>query len=220
MARGGSDQDSEDEDAVSLSLKSRVQELIGVECCSMECLVGKEDELSDLLTSVEAMAITEKKTRILTAIVILQEVDRTPQGMRGAPTGQLHLPFVVCLDRTATSLFESGDHVTRSNPPRSPSLTSAQKVYANQMAQAGMKPARIRTSMLTQFSLRPEDLPPLQKVQNVVCYFRRTKVGDNDSIANITSLARAQAFHGNEEDHEQFTFGWQWNENGQVVVGN
>ncbi|OWZ08213.1 hypothetical protein PHMEG_00019283 [Phytophthora megakarya] len=74
--------------------------------------------------------------------------------------------------------------------------------------------------MLTQFSLRPEDLPSLQKVQNVVCYFRRTKIGGNDSISNVTSLIRAQAFHGNEEEHEPFTFGWQWNDNGQFVVGN
>ncbi|OWZ09846.1 LOW QUALITY PROTEIN: hypothetical protein PHMEG_00017388 [Phytophthora megakarya] len=58
------------------------------------------------------------------------------------------------------------------------------------------------------------------KVQNVVCYFRRTKLGGNDSISNVTSLVRAQACHGNEEEHEPFTFGWQWNENGQLVVGN
>ncbi|KAF1789588.1 hypothetical protein GQ600_473 [Phytophthora cactorum] len=45
------------------------------------------------------------------------------------------------------------------------------------MARAGMKPARIRTSMLLDFDLRPSELPALQKVQNVVCYYRRTKLG-------------------------------------------
>eukprot|EP00644_Phytophthora_capsici_P000870 jgi/Phyca11/108898/e_gw1.16.660.1 len=64
------------------------------------------------------------------------------------------------------------------------------------MTRAGLKPARIRISMLTHF--RPSELPPLQKVQNVV----------------------DRAFNGGEDDHEAFSFGWDVERDGAFVVGN
>ncbi|EGZ05440.1 hypothetical protein PHYSODRAFT_342277 [Phytophthora sojae] len=62
---------------------------------------------------------------------------------------------LVCLDRMVVSLFEAGMQVTSAKPPRTPNLTAPQKELARQMAQAGMKPARIRTAMLQQLSLQP-----------------------------------------------------------------
>ncbi|EGZ18821.1 hypothetical protein PHYSODRAFT_503124 [Phytophthora sojae] len=59
------------------------------------------------------------------------------------------------------TLFEAGMHVTSAKSPRTPSLTAAQKEFARQMAQAGMKLARIRTAMLPQFSLQQSKLPAL-----------------------------------------------------------
>ncbi|KAG2926748.1 hypothetical protein PC116_g6075 [Phytophthora cactorum] len=85
--------------------------------------------------------------------------------------------MLICLDRKVVSLFVCGEHVTRAIPSHSRNLTAPQKDFAKQMARAGMKPARIHTAMLLHFGLRPSELPALQKVQNVVCYCRRTKLG-------------------------------------------
>ncbi|KAG2761037.1 hypothetical protein PC129_g13770 [Phytophthora cactorum] len=108
----------------------------------------------------------------------------------------------------------------RAKPPRSPNLTAAQKAFAKQMAEAGMKPARIRTAMLQHFTLQPSDLSALQKVQNFVCYYRRTKLGGSDTTPSITGAIRALAFTGREKEHEPFAFGWDLDENGQLLVGN
>ncbi|KAG2762402.1 hypothetical protein PC129_g8661 [Phytophthora cactorum] len=88
------------------------------------------------------------------------------------------------------------------------------------MARAGMKPARIRTSMLLDFDLRPSELPALQKVQNVVCYYRRTKLGGSDTTATIVAAVQRLAFNGGEDEHEPFTFRWDLDREGNIVVGN
>ncbi|KAG3162427.1 hypothetical protein C6341_g13268 [Phytophthora cactorum] len=90
--------------------------------------------------------------------------------------------MLICLDHKVISLYKCGEHVTRAMPPHSRSLT-AQKEFAKQMTRAGMKPAQIRTAMLLHFGMRPSKLPSLQKVQNVECYYRRTKLGGSDTTA-------------------------------------
>ncbi|ETL44327.1 hypothetical protein L916_05365 [Phytophthora nicotianae] len=101
-------------------------------------------------------------------------------------------------------------------PPHSHNLTPAQKDFAKQI---GMEAARIHTAMLLHFGLRPSQLPALQKVQNVVCYYR-TKLGGNDTTAAIVEAVQRLAFNGGEEEHDPFTFGWDVDREGKLVVGN
>ncbi|ETI51031.1 hypothetical protein F443_05554 [Phytophthora nicotianae P1569] len=124
---------------------------------------------------------------------------------------------VVYLDRKVASLFELGEHVARAIPPHSHNLTPAQKDFAKQIC---MEAARIHTAMLLHFGLRPSQLPALQKVQNVVCYYRRTKLGGNDTTAAIVEAVQRLAFNGGEEEHDPFTFGWEVDREGKLVVGN
>ncbi|KAG3142791.1 hypothetical protein PI124_g432 [Phytophthora idaei] len=70
------------------------------------------------------------------------------------------------------------------------------------------------------FTLQPRDLPALQKVQDFVCYYHRIKLGGSDTTASITGVILAHAFTGREEEHEPFAFGWDLDENGQLLVGN
>lgn len=57
-------------------------------------------------------------------------------------------------------------------------------------------------------------------MQNVVCYFRRTKLGGSDTTAVTTAAVRSLAFTGGEEEHEPFSFGWDQYSDGNLVVGN
>jgi hypothetical protein len=84
------------------------------------------------------------------------------------------------------------------------------------MARAGMKPARIGKAMLLQFRLPPSELPALQQVQNVVCYYRRTKLGGSDTTSSIVAAVRSQAFTGSEEEHQPFSFGWDMDADGNL----
>ncbi|KUF85234.1 hypothetical protein AM587_10001370 [Phytophthora nicotianae] len=95
--------------------------------------------------------------------------------------------------------------------------TLAQKDFTKQI---GMEAARIHTAMLLHFGLRPSQLPALQKVQNVVCYYRRTKLGGNDTTAAIVEAVQRLAFNAGEEEHDPFTFGWDVDREGKLVVGN
>ncbi|ETP30722.1 hypothetical protein F442_20337 [Phytophthora nicotianae P10297] len=126
--------------------------------------------------------------------------------------------MLVCLERDVISLYECGTHVTSARPPQPSALTPAQKEFANQMTSAGLKPARIRILMLAHFNLRPSELPPLQKVQNVVCYYRRTKLGGSDTTSSMVAAVRGRAFNG--EEDEAFSFGWDVDRDGAFVVGN
>ncbi|KAG3075563.1 hypothetical protein PI124_g20496 [Phytophthora idaei] len=128
--------------------------------------------------------------------------------------------MLVCLDRKVVSLFECDEHVTRAIPPHSRNLTAPKKDFAKQMARAGMKPARIRTAMLLYFGSRLSELPALQKVKNVVCSYRRTKLGCSDTTTTIVAAVQRLAFNGGEDEHEPFTFGWDLDREGNIVVGN
>ncbi|EGZ05439.1 hypothetical protein PHYSODRAFT_408756, partial [Phytophthora sojae] len=63
-------------------------------------------------------------------------------------------------------------------------------------------------------------LPALQKLQNFVCYYRRTKLGGSDTSANIAAAIRARAFSGTEDEHEPISFGWDIDGKGDLTVGN
>ncbi|KAG3026123.1 hypothetical protein PC120_g6094 [Phytophthora cactorum] len=128
--------------------------------------------------------------------------------------------MLVCLDRKVVSLFECGEHVTRATQPHSRNLTAPQKDFAKQMTRAGMKPARIRSAMLLHFGLRPNELPALQKVQNVVCYYRRTMLRGSDTTVTIVAAVQWLAFNGGKDEQEPFTFGWDLDREGIIVVGN
>ncbi|KAG2901580.1 hypothetical protein PC118_g19643 [Phytophthora cactorum] len=130
--------------------------------------------------------------------------------------------MLVCLDRKVVSLFECGEHVIRAIPPHSRNLTAPKKDVAKQTARAGMKLARIRTAMLLYFGLRPSELPALQKVKNVVCSYRRTKLGCSDTTTTIVAAVQRLAFNGGEDEHEHepFTFGWDLDREGNIVVSN
>ncbi|KAF4131491.1 hypothetical protein GN958_ATG19320, partial [Phytophthora infestans] len=78
--------------------------------------------------------------------------------------------LLVSLDRNVVSLFDFCELLIKVLLPQS----RPQKDFAKPMARAGMKPAR---TMLLHIRLRPSELPYLQTVENVACYYRHSELG-------------------------------------------
>ncbi|KAG6616967.1 uncharacterized protein IUM83_04581 [Phytophthora cinnamomi] len=72
-----------------------------------------------------------------------------------------------CERHDLVHLFKVGSHVTARHTPPPARLTRAMKEFAHQMADQGLKPARIRTGLMRKFELRTEVLPPLKTVQRL-----------------------------------------------------
>ncbi|OWZ18518.1 hypothetical protein PHMEG_0007379 [Phytophthora megakarya] len=70
------------------------------------------------------------------------------------------------------------------------------------------------TAMLLHFNVRSSEQPTLQKVQKVVCYYRRIKLGGSDTTATVVAAVRG------EEEHEPVIFDWDLDMSEGLAIGN
>ncbi|ETL29176.1 hypothetical protein L916_17579, partial [Phytophthora nicotianae] len=95
-------------------------------------------------------------------------------------------------------------------------MTRAMQNFAHEMADQGLKPARIRTGLMRKFYLGPHTLPQLKVVQR----FLSKTVGANDYLDGLRRMVRETAFTGQEQDFDAFSFTWRTEEDGRPYVGS
>ncbi|OWY93319.1 hypothetical protein PHMEG_00037338, partial [Phytophthora megakarya] len=127
---------------------------------------------------------------------------------------------VTCLDSDITSIFEYGEHTSLTTSPRKKKLTSTQKQFCREMASHHLRPMRIRHALSQKFDIPLDDLPTLMTVQNFVNYYSRTYMENHDRVDEIRAWVHANAFTGNEPLSRAFTFGWEHDHEGKLIVGN
>ncbi|ETN04256.1 hypothetical protein PPTG_23660 [Phytophthora nicotianae INRA-310] len=86
------------------------------------------------------------------------------------------------------------------------------------MAEQGLKPGHIRNAMKIKMQLSEDTAPTIKMVQNLVNYYSRTKLGNNDRHDKITQLVRDAAFTGREEHTQAFMFGWDLDVDGNLSL--
>ncbi|GMF46344.1 unnamed protein product [Phytophthora fragariaefolia] len=102
--------------------------------------------------------------------------------------------------------------------PRRNGLNFQQKDFCRQMAASGHRPMRILVNMTTQFSTG--DSPSLRSVQNFCNNYLRSKCDNHDYYFEIAEEIQRQCFTGLKDDFSPFTFGWDFDVHGKLVVGD
>ncbi|ETP49589.1 hypothetical protein F442_04909 [Phytophthora nicotianae P10297] len=83
-----------------------------------------------------------------------------------------------------------------------------------------LRALRIRLALSRKFSTSFADLPPLQTVQNFANCYSRTYLDNHDRLEELRSWIHAHAYNGGEEMTQAFEFGWEYDREGQLVIGN
>ncbi|RLN87387.1 hypothetical protein BBJ28_00021345 [Nothophytophthora sp. Chile5] len=141
--------------------------------------------------------------------------ERVTPGLKCSWRGQV----VECSKTDETTVLECLSHASRYPDPKRDRLTTAQKVYIQEMTALRVKPSRIRNAMVQKLGIDPDDLPPLKKVQSYANYYRKTKLLNHDWYDEIVDYINAQAFSGGENDTKPFTFTVDQDSRGLPVVG-
>ncbi|KAG3112377.1 hypothetical protein PI124_g8403 [Phytophthora idaei] len=118
------------------------------------------------------------------------------------------------------AVFELHDHFTTAQDVRKKVTPLRQKEFCKEMAEQGLKLVRIRNAMKVKMQLSENSAPTLRMVQNLVNYYSRTKLWNNDRYQKIVKMVQDAAFTGDEEETQPFMFGWDLDQNGNPVVGN
>ncbi|ETI34592.1 hypothetical protein F443_18942 [Phytophthora nicotianae P1569] len=79
---------------------------------------------------------------------------------------------------------------------------------------------RIRLALSRKFDTSLVDLPSLTTVQNFVNYYSRTYLENHDRLQELKTWIHAHAYNGSEQMTQPFTFGWEYDSDGNLVVGN
>ncbi|ETI36307.1 hypothetical protein F443_17541 [Phytophthora nicotianae P1569] len=131
----------------------------------------KEEDADLLLDTFKAFKISKSDQAQCTVCT-----DPSPHNMRkrillcACRICQLGMPYARCPWRgkrlqcgrhNVVDVFQNGAHVTALRHPRPPSLPRAMKDFAKEMADQGLKPARIRSGLLRKFELCTSSLPYL-----------------------------------------------------------
>ncbi|KAE9353357.1 hypothetical protein PF008_g5039 [Phytophthora fragariae] len=130
------------------------------------------------------------------------------------------LKMLVCLESDTVDMHEVGNHHSRARTPSKCCITPRQRDFIKELARENLMPMRIRHALGRKFGLRPDALPSLRAVQNIVHHFRRTRLGGNDKRKAILEAVRTSAFSGREGDHDAFTFTNSYDGSGSPEVGN
>ncbi|ETP37992.1 hypothetical protein F442_14274 [Phytophthora nicotianae P10297] len=125
-----------------------------------------------------------------------------------------------CEQQDLLDLFKVGSHVSTRRSPQPPRMTRAMQNFAHEMADQGLKPARIRTGLMRKFNLGPDTLPQLKVVQRSVYNYLSKTVGANDYLDDLRRMIREAAFTGQEQDFDAFSFTWRTEEDGRPYVGS
>ncbi|ETP05280.1 hypothetical protein F441_18085 [Phytophthora nicotianae CJ01A1] len=129
---------------------------------------------------------------------------------------QLAMPYARCLWRgkrlqcgrhNVVDVFQTGTYVTARRQPRPPRLTRAMKDFAKEMADQGLKPARIRSGLLRKFELCTSSLPSLKVVQRFVNNYKSTQLGGNDYLDDLRNMVRESTFTGHEQEFNDHSGG-------------
>ncbi|ETP09484.1 hypothetical protein F441_14648, partial [Phytophthora nicotianae CJ01A1] len=128
--------------------------------------------------------------------------------------------ILTCERSNIMAVYELNEHFSNVVEPRKKVMPPPQKEFCKEMAEQGLKPGHIRNAMKIKMQLSEDTAPTLKMVQNLVNYYSRTKLGNNDRHDKITQLVRDAAFTGRGEHAQAFMFGWDLDVDGKPVVGN
>ncbi|KUF94223.1 Dolichol-phosphate mannosyltransferase [Phytophthora nicotianae] len=167
-----------------------------------ELAIGLKEEDADLLLETfKAFKISKSDQAQCTVCN-----DPSPHNMRkrillcACHQYQLAMPYARCLWRgkrlqcgrhNVVDVFQTGTYVTARRQPRPPRLTRAMKDFAKEMADQGLKPARIRSGLLHKFELCTSSLPSLKVVQRFVNNYKSTQLGGNDYLDDLRNMLMA-----------------------------
>ncbi|ETP33406.1 hypothetical protein F442_18060 [Phytophthora nicotianae P10297] len=195
-----------------------------------ELAIGLKEEDADLLLETfKAFKISKSDQAQCTVCN-----DPSPHNMRkrillcACHQCQLAMPYARCLWRgkrlqcgrhNVVDVFQTGTYVTARRQPRPPRLTRAMKDFAKEMADQGLKPARIRSGLLRKFELCTSSLPSLKVVQRFVNNYKSTQLGGNDYLDDLRNMVRESTFTGHEQEFNAFTFTWRTDTEGRPYLG-
>ncbi|GMF15404.1 unnamed protein product [Phytophthora fragariaefolia] len=126
--------------------------------------------------------------------------------------------FLTCSVSGLKNCYSLHSHIESCMSPRRNGLNFQQKDFCRQMAASGHRPMRILVNMTTQFSTG--DSPSLRSVQNFCNNYLRSKCDNHDYYFEIAEKIQRQCFTGLEGDFSPFTFGWDFDVHGKLVVGD
>ncbi|ETM97742.1 hypothetical protein PPTG_20080, partial [Phytophthora nicotianae INRA-310] len=127
---------------------------------------------------------------------------------------------VTCLDTTCVCVYEYNEHLSAADDPKKKKLTKAQKDFCRELADQHLRPMRIRLALSRKFETSLMDLPPLTTVQNFVNYYSRTYLENYDRLKELKMWIHTHAYNGSEQMTQPFAFGWEYDSDGKLVVGN
>eukprot|EP00644_Phytophthora_capsici_P017319 jgi/Phyca11/125249/e_gw1.57.65.1 len=195
-----------------------------------ELAIGLKEEDADLLLETfKAFKISKSDQAQCTVCN-----DPSPHNMRkrillcACRQCQLVMPYARCPWRgkrlqcgrhNVVDVFQTGAHVTARRHPRPPRLTQAMKGFAKEMADQGLKPARIRSGLLRKFELCRSSPPSLKVVQRFVNNYKAAQLGGNDYLDDLRNMVRESAFTGHEQEFDAFTFTWRNDTEGRPYLG-
>ncbi|ETI41851.1 hypothetical protein F443_12942 [Phytophthora nicotianae P1569] len=78
----------------------------------------------------------------------------------------------------------------------------------HEMADQGLKPARICRGLLRNFELCTSSLPSLKVVQRFVNNYKFAQLSGNDYRDDLRNMVRESTFTGHEQEFDAFTFTW------------
>ncbi|OWZ03437.1 hypothetical protein PHMEG_00024837 [Phytophthora megakarya] len=103
---------------------------------------------------------------------------------------------------------------------RSYKPTRATQAFCHEMAEQQIRPQRIRNAMSRKFATPLTALSSLDKIQNFVGYYGRTKMENHDRVKGIEEWIMPEVFDSTKVESQTFTFSWHNDDSGKSIVGN
>ncbi|OWZ00575.1 hypothetical protein PHMEG_00028202 [Phytophthora megakarya] len=127
---------------------------------------------------------------------------------------------LMCLETGTQSVYDCRKHISSISSPRTKRVPSAQKDFCREMATHHLRSVRIRHTLTRKFDKTLESLPDLRTVQNFVNYYSRKYLENHGRVDSIKEMQNNMEFTGSQPQSQAFSFGWEMDGEGNLVVGN
>ncbi|OWZ16379.1 hypothetical protein PHMEG_0009834 [Phytophthora megakarya] len=127
---------------------------------------------------------------------------------------------VTCLDSDVTSIYEYGEHTSPTDSPPQEKTHVNEKAILPRDGKPSPSPDANSTCPIAEIRHPLDDLSTLMTVLNSVNSYSRTYIENHDRVDEIQVWVHANAFTGNEPLSRAFTFGWEYDHEKKLNIGN
>ncbi|KUF91676.1 Intraflagellar transport protein 81 [Phytophthora nicotianae] len=118
------------------------------------------------------------------------------------------------------AFYEHENHLANVGSPKERVFTLAMKTQSRTIITDGVKLARIRNSLIDQFSMDRSTVPELKTIQNFVYNYKRSTLINTDFVDDVISLAMESRYCPELDDLTPFSFGYKLDNDGNPVLGD